>query len=59
MPRKKSVAKKIPPISNDGSPDVPLQFDVKKSVEDSKKIKPVDVFEGISKKNNKRKKVVH
>ncbi len=54
MPR--SRTKVMKPIHNDGSPDVPLQFDVKKSVEDSKIVKPSDVFEGFTKKNNKRRK---
>lgn len=34
----------------------PLQFQVKKDVEDSKKIKEKDVFVGVSKVNNKRSK---
>ena len=57
MPRSRKV-KFVKPIDNDGSPDVALQFDVKKYVEDSKKIKPTDVFENVAKKkvHNKRKK---
>ena len=49
MPRSRKV-KFVKPIDNDGSPDVALQFDVKKDVEDSKKIKPTDVFDGSQKK---------
>jgi hypothetical protein len=55
MPNKRKV-KFVKPIDNNGSPDVPLQFNVKKDVEDSKKIKPTDVFDGYTKKNDKRKK---
>ncbi len=54
MPRQR--VKVVKPIDNDGSPDVPLQFDVKKNVEDSKVIKPTDVFEGYTKKVSKYKK---
>ena len=36
-----------------GSVDVPLQFNIKKSIEQSKKVKPQNVFDGY-KKNNKK-----
>ena len=52
---KKKKTKYIKPIYDDGSVDVPLQFNVKKSVEDSKKVKPKDVFEGYKAPNNKKK----
>tara|TARA_R110001583_G_scaffold126707_1_gene278308 strand:- start:63 stop:233 length:171 start_codon:yes stop_codon:yes gene_type:complete len=43
---KKNIVKYIKPIFDDGSVDVGLQFEVKKSVENSKIVKPKDVFEG-------------
>jgi hypothetical protein len=50
---KKQKPKFIKPIDNNGSVDVPLQFNIKKSIEQSKKIKPQNVFEGYSKGNKK------
>tara|TARA_R110000772_G_scaffold25718_2_gene66826 strand:- start:2108 stop:2299 length:192 start_codon:yes stop_codon:yes gene_type:complete len=56
MTKDKRRVKFVKPILDDGSPEIGLQFDVKKDVEDSKIIKPSDVFEGVSKTNNKRSK---
>tara|TARA_R110000796_G_scaffold188750_1_gene305686 strand:+ start:432 stop:605 length:174 start_codon:yes stop_codon:yes gene_type:complete len=57
MPKKKKekVVKYIKPIFDDGSVDVGLQFEVKKSVENSKIVKPKDVFEGYKAKKTKNK----
>jgi len=52
---KKNLVKYIKPIFDDGSVDVRLQFNVKKSVDDSKKVKPKDVFEGYKSKKTKNK----
>ena len=51
MPRKKKPkVKNIKPIDNDNTPNAPISFNVKKMNEDSKKIKPEQVFEGYKKK---------
>ena len=52
MPVKKKQ-KNIKPIFNDNSADAPLSFDIHKSIEVSKKVKPKDVFEGYNKKKVK------
>ena len=44
----------VKPVLNDNTPNTPLNFNIKKNVENSKKIKPQNVFEGY-KKNNKKK----
>ena len=43
-------------LFNDNSADAPLSFDIHKTIEDSKKVKPQDVFEGYKKGKNKKKK---
>ena len=51
MPRKKSKpVKNIKPIDNDNTPNAPISFNILKMNEDSKKIKPEQVFEGYKKK---------
>lgn len=45
----------VKPVQNDNTPNTPLNFNIKKNVENSKKIKPQNVFEGY-KKNNKNAK---
>ena len=52
MPHKKISYMK--PVMNNGNCDSPLQFNVKKNIEDNKKIKPSQVFDGY---NNKRSKI--
>lgn len=49
MKKKKKPVKNIKPIYNDNSCNVGLSWDIKKNVEDSKKIKPQNVFEGYKK----------
>ena len=39
----------VKPVFNDNTPNTPLNFNIKKNVEQSKKIKPQNVFEGYSK----------
>jgi hypothetical protein len=46
LKKKKTFVK---PVLNDNTPNTPLNFNVKKNVEDSKKIKPQNVFEGYRK----------
>tara|TARA_R100001369_G_scaffold3070_1_gene9950 strand:+ start:1247 stop:1426 length:180 start_codon:yes stop_codon:yes gene_type:complete len=56
MPKKKKP-KNIKPIFDDGGeirPDIVSQFNVRKTIEDSRKIKPKDVFDGY--KDTKKKK---
>ena len=45
------------PVENNGMPDAPLQFNVKKDVEEDKKIKPKEVFDGYKDKPKKGSKV--
>ncbi len=54
MPRK-IKPKNIKPIMNDNTPNAPLSFDIHKTIEVSKRVKPQDVFEGY-KKNTKTMK---
>ena len=54
MPKNNKV-KYVKPIYNDCSVNVPLQWDIPKNVDDSKKINPTKIFEGYKKKNNKSK----
>lgn len=42
---KKNVMKMIKPVFNDNTPNVKFQYDVKGSVEKSKKVKYKDVFD--------------
>ena len=57
MPKTKKKVKSIKPIFNDNSADAPLSFDIHKTIEDSKKVKPQDVFEGYKKGKSKNKKI--
>jgi len=50
MKKKKKPLKNVKPIYNDNSCNVGLSWDIKKNVEQSKKIKPQNVFEGYNKK---------
>tara|TARA_Y100001972_G_C7638069_1_gene320463 strand:- start:1139 stop:1321 length:183 start_codon:yes stop_codon:yes gene_type:complete len=53
MPPKKKVVKNVnvKPTNNHDK----IQIDIKKSLDDDKKIKPEKVFEGYKKKSNKKK----
>jgi len=53
MSKKKVKTKFIKPIYDDGSVNVGLQFEVKKSVAKSKIVKPQDVFDGYKKPKGK------
>lgn len=53
MKKKKKPLKNVKPIYNDNSCNVGLSWDIKKNVEQSKKIKPQNVFEGYNKKSSK------
>ncbi len=54
---KNKKPKKVKQVYNDGmSPDVPLNWDIKKNVEDSKRIKPQDVFVDYKVKKKVKKK---
>jgi hypothetical protein len=55
MPHKKSNIMK--PVMNNGNCDSPLQFNVKKSVEENKKVKPKQVFDGYKSNNKQSNKV--
>lgn len=46
LKKKKTFVK---PVYNDNTPNTPLNFNIKKNVEQSKKIKPQNVFEGYKK----------
>jgi len=46
-----------PVVMEYGDPDPKLQYKVPKGVEDDKKVKPKDVFEGFKEKKGKKKKV--
>ena len=54
----KQQNKKVKPVIMDyGDPDPKLQYNVPKGVEDDKKIKPKDVFEGYTEKKKVKRKV--
>jgi|TARA_R100000734_G_C3291111_1_gene82922 hypothetical protein len=53
LKKKKTFVK---PVINDNTPNTPLNFNIKKNIEDSKKIKPQNVFEGYKKPKSKSKK---
>lgn len=53
MPHKKS--KLMKPVINNGNCDSPLQFKVKQDIENEKKIKPKDVFDGYKNTSGKVK----
>ena len=42
---KKNKKTFVKPVYNDNTPNTPLNFNIKKNVEESKKIKPKNVFE--------------
>ena len=56
MTNKKRV-KIMKPVENNGTPEAPLQFQVKKDVEEDKKVKPKEVFDGYKQTAKKGSKV--
>jgi len=53
MPHKKISNMK--PIYNNGEPNAPLQFNVKRDIEMSKRVKPQNVFDGYTRGKSKSK----
>ncbi len=44
--KRKKPQKNIKPILNDGKVDAPISFDIHKTIEKDKRVKPQNVFEG-------------
>ena len=53
MPKNKKN-KKVKPVYNDGSCNIPLNWDIIKVVDESKKINPKDVFIGYKGKSKSK-----
>tara|TARA_R110000823_G_scaffold307577_2_gene430757 strand:+ start:1055 stop:1225 length:171 start_codon:yes stop_codon:yes gene_type:complete len=53
---KKNIIKQVLNEGHAPAGSVPFQYDIPKSIEEYKKVKPQDVFEGYKKIVNKKKK---
>jgi len=53
---KKIKPKVLKPVKDNHLPNAPSQFNVKKSIEEESKVKPADVFDKLSVKDNVKDK---